>query len=77
MKFDRITFSDINSDLNLRYSLLENVGPYSNSNERISHIAAVADFGHNAFDLIAHPKWATHSMLGNLDGKYLLEQIIR
>lgn len=77
MIFDRITFSDINSDVDLRYRLLGNVGPYSNPNERIPDIATNADFGHNASGMMAHPKRTTHSMRSNLDGKYLLEQIIR
>lgn len=77
MKLSFSTFFGSNYDQDLGYSLRENVGPDSNPNGIIAHIAGVANSRYNVFGKVRNPERAIDRILGNLDGKYLLEQIIR
>lgn len=54
-----------------------NVVPEANPNGSLDHIAGISNPGQNVFGMMPHPERASDNLLGNFDGKYLLEQLIR
>ena len=54
-----------------------NVVPEANPNGSLDHIAGISNAGRNVFGMMPHPERAADKLLGNLDGKYLLEQLIQ
>lgn len=54
-----------------------NVVPEANPNGSLDHIAGISNPGHNVFGMMPHPERAADNLLGNLDGKHLLEQLVR
>ncbi len=54
-----------------------NVAPEANPNGSLDDIAGISNAGRNVFGMMPHPERAADNLLGNLDGKYLLEQLIR
>jgi phosphoribosylformylglycinamidine synthase subunit PurQ / glutaminase len=54
-----------------------NVVPEANPNGSLDQIAGISNSRHNVFGMMPHPERAADSILGNLDGKVLLERLIR
>lgn len=48
----------------------------ANPNGSLQNIAGVTNAGKNVFGMMPHPERATDSLLGNLDGKAILEMVI-
>jgi phosphoribosylformylglycinamidine synthase len=51
------------------------VSENSNPNGSIKHIAGICNATHNVFGMMPHPERATSSILGNIDGIQILEQL--
>jgi phosphoribosylformylglycinamidine synthase len=51
------------------------VNPESNPNGSLANIAGICNEGRNVFGMMPHPERACDPMLGNIDGKYLLEAL--
>lgn len=61
-----------------RYCDLEgNVVPEANPNGSLDQIAGISNSRQNVFGMMPHPERAADSILGNLDGKVLLERLIQ
>jgi len=45
----------------------------SNPNGAIYNIAGICNAGHNVFGMMPHPERASNTILGNIDGKFILE----
>jgi phosphoribosylformylglycinamidine synthase len=52
------------------------VSPAANPNGSLDNIAGITNKGRNVFGMMPHPERATDSVLGNLDGKYILDCIL-
>jgi len=52
------------------------VGPKSNPNGSVEHIAGVCNLTRNVFGMMPHPERAADAALGNTDGKIILEQLL-
>jgi phosphoribosylformylglycinamidine synthase I len=48
----------------------------ANPNGSIDNIAGICNAGKNVFGMMPHPERAADEMLGNLDGKIILEQVL-
>lgn len=48
----------------------------SNPNGSLNNIAGITNEGRNVFGMMPHPERASDDILGNIDGKYLLESLI-
>jgi phosphoribosylformylglycinamidine synthase subunit PurQ / glutaminase len=48
----------------------------ANPNGSLDHIAGICNDGKNVFGLMPHPERAADALLGNLDGKLILEQVL-
>ncbi|MCC7302556.1 MAG: phosphoribosylformylglycinamidine synthase subunit PurQ [Bacteroidia bacterium] len=54
-----------------------NVTPESNPNGSLENIAGVCNEGKNVFGMMPHPERASDPNLGNTDGRFLFESMIR
>lgn len=54
---------------------LGNITPEANPNGSLENIAGVCNASKNVFGMMPHPERASDETLGNIDGKYILEQI--
>ncbi|HHG83970.1 MAG TPA: phosphoribosylformylglycinamidine synthase subunit PurQ [Bacteroidetes bacterium] len=52
-----------------------NVNSKANPNGSLHNIAGICNVGRNVFGMMPHPERAADNMLGNLDGKQILESI--
>lgn len=52
------------------------ITPESNPNGSVGNIAGICNQGRNVFGMMPHPERAADSMLGNLDGKLILEAVL-
>lgn len=52
------------------------VTPAANPNGSLHHIAGVCNAGKNVFGMMPHPERAADALLGNLDGKLILERML-
>lgn len=50
--------------------------PSANPNGSLENIAGVTNAGKNVFGMMPHPERATDKLLGNLDGKAILEMVV-
>lgn len=56
---------------------LGNIVPEANHNGSIENIAGVCNAGKNVFGMMPHPERASDEALGNIDGRFILEQVIQ
>ena|SRR6218665_1691209 len=56
---------------------LGNIVPEANPNGSIENIAGVCNAGKNVFGMMPHPERASDEALGNIDGRFILEQVIQ
>jgi phosphoribosylformylglycinamidine synthase len=54
-----------------------NVTPESNCNGSVDNIAGVCNRGRNVFGMMPHPERASDEALGNTDGKFLFDSILK
>jgi phosphoribosylformylglycinamidine synthase I len=54
---------------------LGNIVPQANHNGSIENIAGVCNAGKNVFGMMPHPERASDEALGNIDGRFILEQV--
>ncbi|RYU94017.1 phosphoribosylformylglycinamidine synthase subunit PurQ [Emticicia agri] len=54
-----------------------NIVPEANRNGSIENIAGVTNAGKNVFGMMPHPERASDEALGNIDGRFILEQVIQ
>jgi len=52
------------------------ITPAANPNGSLDNIAGICNKGKNVFGMMPHPERATDEMLGNLDGKKILEMVL-
>ncbi|MEM7036276.1 MAG: phosphoribosylformylglycinamidine synthase subunit PurQ [Bacteroidota bacterium] len=52
------------------------VSAAANPNGSLNEIAGITNAGRNVFGMMPHPERAADDLLGNLDGKYLLESLM-
>lgn len=77
---DELTLKEMerNDQILFRYCDAEGtLSEKSNPNGAIHNIAGVCNAAHNVFALMPHPERAAESELGNDDGRYLFESLIR
>ncbi|MBX7242911.1 MAG: phosphoribosylformylglycinamidine synthase subunit PurQ [Bacteroidia bacterium] len=53
-----------------------NITPESNPNGSLENIAGVTNKNKNVFGMMPHPERAADNLLGNLDGKFILENLL-
>jgi phosphoribosylformylglycinamidine synthase I len=53
-----------------------NVTPSSNPNGSLNNIAGITNAKRNVFGMMPHPERASDILLGNIDGKYMLESLL-
>lgn len=69
---------EANDQILFRYCDEEgNITAKSNPNGALSNIAGICNAAHNVFALMPHPERAAERELGNTDGRYLFESLIR
>jgi phosphoribosylformylglycinamidine synthase len=54
-----------------------NLSPEANPNGSLDHIAGICNKGRNVFGMMPHPERAADVLLSNLDGKMILESILK
>ncbi|PLK46376.1 MULTISPECIES: phosphoribosylformylglycinamidine synthase subunit PurQ [Emticicia] len=54
-----------------------NIVAEANPNGSIENIAGVTNAGKNVFGMMPHPERASDEALGNIDGRFILEQVIQ
>lgn len=54
-----------------------NITAEANPNGSLENIAGICNKGKNVFGMMPHPERASDSILGNIDGKYILEAVLR
>lgn len=54
-----------------------NITAEANPNGSLENIAGICNKGKNIFGMMPHPERASDSILGNIDGKYILEAVLR
>jgi len=77
---DEETLKEINDNDQVLFRYCDESGiivPESNPNGSIENIAGVCNAGKNVFGMMPHPERASDEELGNIDGKYILEQVIQ
>jgi phosphoribosylformylglycinamidine synthase subunit PurQ / glutaminase len=52
-----------------------NITPEANPNGSLENIAGVCNANRNVFGMMPHPERASDEALGNIDGRYILEQV--
>lgn len=73
---DTIKRINDNDQVIFRYcNELGEIVPEANPNGSIENIAGVCNAGKNVFGLMPHPERASDEALGNIDGRYILEQV--
>ena len=50
--------------------------PESNPNGSLNHIAGITNKARNVFGMMPHPERASDEILGNIDGRYMLESLL-
>lgn len=53
-----------------------NITEAANPNGSLENIAGICNKGKNVFGMMPHPERASDSILGNIDGKYILESVL-
>jgi phosphoribosylformylglycinamidine synthase len=54
-----------------------NVTPEANCNGSLDNIAGICNEGRNVFGMMPHPERASEGVLGNTDGRYLFDSIMK
>lgn len=75
---DSLKKMNANGQVLFRYCDAEgNITPASNPNGSLENIAGVCNAKKNVFGMMPHPERASDSELGNTDGKFLFESILK
>ena len=77
---DDLTLKEMESNDQILFRYCDEEGKLSqksNPNGAISNIAGICNADHNVFALMPHPERAAERELGNADGRYLFESLIR
>ncbi len=53
-----------------------NISDEANPNGSLENIAGICNEGRNVFGMMPHPERAAHELLGNIDGRLILERIL-
>ncbi len=53
-----------------------NINAEANPNGSLENIAGICNKGKNVFGMMPHPERASDSILGNIDGKFILESVL-
>ena len=76
---DAATLAELNANdqILFRYCDAEgNITDDANPNGSLENIAGVCNAARNVFGLMPHPERAAHELLGNIDGRLILERIL-
>ena len=77
---DEDTLKEINDNDQVLFRYCDqfgNIVPEANHNGSIENIAGVCNAGKNVFGMMPHPERASDEALGNIDGRFILEQVIQ
>lgn len=75
---DEDTLKQINDNNQVLFRYCDEAGnivPEANPNGSIENIAGVTNAGKNVFGMMPHPERASDEALGNIDGRFILEQV--
>jgi phosphoribosylformylglycinamidine synthase I len=75
---DEETLKSINDNNQVLFRYCDafgNITPEANPNGSLENIAGVTNEGKNVFGMMPHPERASDEALGNIDGKFILEQV--
>lgn len=75
---DEETLKQINDNNQVLFRYCDEAGnivPEANPNGSIENIAGVTNAGKNVFGMMPHPERASDEALGNIDGRFILEQV--
>lgn len=75
---DEDTLKQINDNNQVLFRYCDEAGnivPEANPNGSIENIAGVTNAGKNVFGMMPHPERASDESLGNIDGRFILEQV--
>ncbi len=74
---DTLKRLDDNGQVLFRYcDAAGNITPEANPNGSLSNIAGITNAGKNVFGMMPHPERASDPLLGNTDGRIILEQLL-
>ena len=76
---DAATLAELNANDQILFRYCDdegNITDDANPNGSLENIAGVCNAARNVFGLMPHPERAAHELLGNIDGRLILERIL-
>jgi phosphoribosylformylglycinamidine synthase len=73
------TLAELEANQQIIFKYCDENGNYSdtaNPNGALNHIAGICNKNRNVFGMMPHPERAADTILGNTDGRYILESIL-